>query len=94
MAEWLIEDGIGETRAVLVEDGHMRAAQLFLSGELRAGAILDATLVSRQSGSKRGTVRLPSGEQALVDGLDKSASEGACIRVLVTRTSIRESGRI
>ncbi|WP_226636961.1 ribonuclease [Novosphingobium profundi] len=94
MPRWLIEDGIGETRAVLVEDGEVLAARLFLPGETRAGAVLEARLVARQSGSRRGTVRLPSGEDALIDGLEKSASEGALLRIVVTRSAIREGSRI
>ncbi len=93
MAEWLIEEGIGETRAVLLADDDVRAARLFLPDELRAGAVLEAVLIARQSGSRRGTVRLPSGEEALVDGLDKSAREGAPLRVVVTRGAIREGHR-
>ncbi|MBT0669597.1 ribonuclease [Novosphingobium profundi] len=93
MLEWLIENGIGETRAVLVNAGEVLAAQLFLEGERRAGEVTDAVLISRQSGARRGTVRLPSGEEALIDGLAPSASEGAALRVVVTRSAIQEGGR-
>lgn len=94
MAEWLIEDGIGETRAILIDRGDVRAARLFLPGELRAGQVCEAVLTVRHAGSTRGTVLLPSGEEALVDGLAPDASRGAPIRVVVNRTSISEAGRI
>lgn len=93
MAEWLIEEGIGETRAILVDNGHLRAARLFLPDPIRAGLVCDATLSVRHSGSRRGTVVLPNGAEALVDGLAPEASRGAPLRVEVTRAAIQEGTR-
>ena len=53
MAEWLIEEGIGEHRAVLVEHGEIIAARLDWPGSLAAGLVSDAVLVSRTTGRVR-----------------------------------------
>ena len=93
MAEWLIEEGIGEHRAILLEGGEIRAARVDWPGALSAGQVEDAVLIARTAGSKRGTLRFASGEEALVDGLPREASEGAPLRAVVTRSAIGEKGR-
>ena len=92
--QWLVEEGIGEHRAILVSGGRIIAAQVDWPGSLAVGRIDDAVLVARTAGSKRGTVRFASGEQALVDGLPRDAREGAPLRVIVTRAAIADAGRL
>jgi ribonuclease G len=94
LAEWLTEDGIGERRSALIEGALIVAARIELPNTLRAGLIEDAVLVARAAGSPRGTARFANGEEALVDRLPKDASEGAALRLEVTRAAISESGRL
>lgn len=90
----MVEEGIGEHRAILLEGDHIAAARLDWPGSLSAGQIEDAILVSRTSGSARGTVRFASGEEALIDGLPRNASKGAAIRTAIARSAIAEKGRL
>jgi ribonuclease G len=94
LAEWLIEHGIGERRAALIQDERIIAARIELPEALSAGLVESAVLISRTAGSTRGTARFTNGEEALVDRLTKDASEGAAVRLEVTRAAMPESERI
>lgn len=94
MAEWLVEEGIGETRALLVESGEVLAAHLHWPGESLAGAVVEARLTRRQSGTNRGTATLADGIEALVDHLPPEVNEGAYGSVRIVRAPIAERGRL
>ena len=93
MAEWFIEEGIGEHRAVRLDGERIAAARVAWPGELCAGRVEDAVLVSRAAGSPRGTARFSGGEEALVDKVPPGAREGAPLRLEVTRPALGERGR-
>ena len=94
MAEWLVEEGIGEERGVRLAGSQIVAARLHWPGALVPGQVETATLVARTADSARGTARFASGEETLVDHLPAEASEGAPIKLEVTRAALAERGRL
>ncbi|GMN02662.1 ribonuclease E/G [Erythrobacter sp. MTPC3] len=94
MADWLIERGIGEERALLVENGDVIAAKLRWPGELYCGKPALAKLVSKQSGSRRGLAVDDDGNELLIDKLPANVQEGQSFGVQVTRAAIAERGRL
>ena len=91
---WLIEDGIGETRALLIEGEQVLAARLHWPGELVSGEVRNARLTRRYAGTRRGIVLLDNGIEALIDQLPRGATEGVSGKVRLTRAPIHERGRL
>lgn len=93
MAEWLIEEGIGEHRAITLNGAQIDAARLDWPGELKAGQVADAVLFQRMPGGETGYARFSDGQCAFVDRLPRSASEGSTVRLEVIRASVGEARR-
>jgi Ribonuclease G/E len=92
LAEWLYEEGIGENRAILVEDGTILEAAIELPGELRAGAVVNARLTAILVPGRRGIVELPRGA-GMLEPLPGRLTEGQAMRVEIVREAIAEQGR-
>jgi hypothetical protein len=92
LAEWLYEEGIGENRAILVEDEDILAAAIELPGELRCGSILAGRLVSIPIPGRRGIVETAGGE-VMVEPLPGALTEGRKVRVEIVREPIAEPGK-
>jgi hypothetical protein len=84
LPEWLIESGIGETRAALVEDGEILEARVLRDGVIPAGTILEAKLAAV---APRVTVEA-SGETFLLPRGASGVSEGRSLFVEVTRETL------
>lgn len=93
MADWLVEEGIAEHRAVRLNGDAIVEARIAWPGRLAAGCVVDARLDSRAAGSARGTALVASGEEVLVDRLPMSVSEGASLRLEITRAALDGPGR-
>ena len=93
MIEWLYEDGIGEERAILVENGKIVTARIQRRDGIKPGAVLKAQLVTRVIAGTRGIVKLASGGEAYLSPLPKGLNEGASLTVEVTRAAIDEKSR-
>lgn len=91
---WLIEEGIGETRALLVEGERVLAAKLMWPGERAAGARTTGKLTAKLKGTRRGVALLPGGGDALVDHLPPHVTEGQSLDLVITRASLAERGRL
>ncbi len=94
MAEWLVEEGIGERRALLIEGEEVLAARLRWPGELVAGETRPARLTRKLANTRRGLVTLDNGTEALVDHLPANATEGISGTIRITRAAIAERGRL
>ncbi len=101
MAEWFYEAGIGEERAALVEDGAIVEARIVPilrpaqdeRVELKAGAIVGARLVEVLPHKRAGHLVFDGGEEALLQPLPKSVTEGQVLFVRITREAVAEPGR-
>ncbi|HYG46417.1 MAG TPA: ribonuclease [Allosphingosinicella sp.] len=92
MAEWLYEEGIGENRAILVEDGEIIVAAIELPGEMRRGSVAAGRLASIAIPGRRGIVATGRGE-VMVEPLPRMLTEGQSVRVEIVREPIAEPGK-
>jgi hypothetical protein len=93
VAEWLYEEGIGEDRAILIDDGTIVEAAIELPALLRIGAIVEARLTRIPSPRLRGIVAVAGGEEALIEPLPSGLTEGQSLRVEIVREAVPEPGR-
>lgn len=93
MSAWLYEEGIGENRAVVIEQGEIVEAVIELPGIVGAGAVVEARLTDVQQPGRRGLVRLDGGDEAILSPIPPGVTEGASLRVEVIREPLPETGR-
>jgi hypothetical protein len=84
LPEWVIEEGIGETRAALTDGDEILEARVRREGVIAAGAVLDAKLVAV---APRVTVEA-GGEQFLLPRGVSGVTEGARLVIEVTREAL------
>jgi hypothetical protein len=94
LGEWLIEEGIAETRALLVEGEQVRAARVMWPGEIAAGVHVTAKLTGKLKGTRRGVASCDDGTEVLVDHLPPHITEGQSLNLVITRAALAERGRL
>ena len=92
MPEWVVEHGIGETRAALIDGDTILEAVIEPDGVLRAGTVLEARLVARLPERGHGIVAWESGE-ALLRPLPREVTQGGLLTVEIVREAIDEPGK-
>jgi hypothetical protein len=92
-SEHLVEIGLGETRAVRIEDGRIVELHIERDGTgLRAGDVREARLAKILVPARRGIVAI-GGEEAMIEPLRAGVTEGGRLFVEVLREAIPEAGR-
>lgn len=90
---WLYEAGIGENRALRLDNGDLAQIRVERAGaSARSGAVVDATFTRQWVAGKSGIVTLPEGQEALLQPLPKGLTEGAVVRVEIVRAAMTERG--
>lgn len=82
--EWLIERGIGETRAALVDNGRIVQARIMPDGVIQAGTVLQAQLKT----VGRNAVAVAEGQEYLLPRGAPRVTEGAKLSIKVTREAL------
>ena len=88
MREWLIERGIGETRAALVADGDIIEARITIEGSVAAGTVIEARLASVGDKGRNGIARDSRGREFLLPKAPIGVTEGAALKLEVVREAI------
>jgi len=88
LPEWLIEQGIGETRAVLVDQGEIIEARIALENAVPAGSVLNARLHDVGTGGRNAAAIAEGGAEYLLPRGAPKLSQGATLSIEVTREAI------
>ena len=88
MPEWLIERGIGETRALLVEDGEIVEAWVELDGTAPAGSVVTARLVNAGHDGRNAVAVAEGGREYLLPRGAPGATQGQTVTIEITREAI------
>jgi hypothetical protein len=92
VAEWWLDEGIGEHRAALIADGEILEAAIDrLDDRLRVGAVVAARLGERIG---RGAWITTSLGDAILEAVPAGVSQGRSLRVEIVREAIPEPGRL
>ena len=83
----ILEEGIGERRYAIIDDGEIVEARVSLHGIIPAGTVLDAKLLNPGQGG-RNAVAEANGQEYLLQKAPQGVTQGATFRIAVTREKI------
>jgi hypothetical protein len=88
LPEWLIERGIGETRAVLADKGEIIEARVELDGATPAGSVVAARLVSAGTSGRNALAVAENSTEFLLPRGAGNVAQGTILNIEVTREAI------
>jgi hypothetical protein len=88
LPEWLIERGIGETRAALVDGGKIIEARIALENAVPAGSVVKARLHDMGTDGRNAVAIAEAGVEYLLPRGAPNLSQGATLSIEVTREAI------
>jgi ribonuclease G len=88
LPEWLIERGIGETRAVLADNGEIVEARIELDGVTPAGSVVAARLANVGTNGRNAVAVAEDGSEFLLRRGAGRVTQGATLTIEVTREAI------
>jgi len=88
LPDWLIERGIGETRAVRLDAGEIVEARIKLEGTVQAGTALHARLTDIGTTGRNAVAKDGDGREYLLPVAPGGVTHGARIIIEVTREAI------
>src|SRR5579864_2892654 len=88
LPEWLVEHGIAETRAALVDNGKILEARIELAGAVPAGSVLEVRLTSIGLNGRNAVAKDGAGTEYLLPHGTPRSTEGSSLNIEVTREAI------
>ncbi len=88
MPEWLVERGIGESRAALVDEGRIIEARIQLEGAIPAGTVVKARLVDSGTSGRNAIAVGSDGTEYLVPNVSRGLTQGQRLALEITRPRI------
>ena len=88
MPEWLVERGIGESRAALVDADEIIEARIELDGSIRAGSVVQARLKNTGINGRNAIAVGEDGHEYLLPSGARQTTEGAGLTIEITREAI------
>ncbi len=88
MPEWLIERGIGETRAILVEHGEIVEARIELDGTTPTGSVVAGRLANAGTNGRNAIAVAVGGLEFLLPSGAGQVTQGATLNIEIVRERI------